>query len=1036
MINGFNTPVFSASEHWDVINWGEGITATVSGDTLTLTSDGARTMNDFSYSENSRKLTEEGIKHVIIENGVTNIGDNAFSYNLIKTVQIPDSVTSIGRDAFYGNSLSFLEIPEGVSIIDNHAFGYNQLVSIAIPGSVSTIGSGAFYSNKLTSIEISEGVSVMGDYAFYNNLLTSVDIPSSMTDIGARAFSNNRLNSVVIPDNVTNIGLEAFEGILESQIVLGSGFSNYLLFSDSMLLGHVGTADGDLVIPDGVTGIQDYAFRGSQLTSVIIPDSVTYIGKGAFQGLEESQISLGSGFTSFLLFNESTLLGHIGTAEGELVVPDGVTAIANSAFSNNKLTSVVLPDGFTSLGQWSFAGNQISSIVFPDSLTTITWGAFSSNNINEINIPETIQKIEFKAFWDNPMESVQVPDSVVEIGNKAFPCLEENIILGAGYSEYFIIDGTVLKGHIGKQSDGILTIPDGITEIEEWAFEAKELTELNIPQSVVKIGTAAFMDNKLTELNFPDNLAVIEHTSFSRNMLTEVFIPDTVHTIGSAAFSGNNIFGFRLSNNIDIVYGSNKNSLGNYDEILFEKYRLAGKIAGEYSIYYNVRFLDYDGTVIKTNQVIHGQSAVPPVAPVRSGYTFNNWSGDFTEVTSNIDIVAQYSLITPTPSPNPAPTPAPALPSTPVNIVLPLISENGILVEESVVDAILKIKDEEVFEVKIPDDLKSLLIPKEVINLLLDSNIKLDVEGKGVKYSLPISFFKDNSEIELIMNELSAEEHAKYESLINSTGAKMLTNPITFEIYVDNKIVTSFGSYVPRTFELPSSYDPSDGITGVVFNEDGTFRTVPTYVFNEDGVYFARVNSLSNSTYALISMNISISSVDGRWSEKIVNDMASKMILTNINSFTPTKGMRRLDFAIYIKNALGLSDSTQVSTFTDVQSNMDLNSTIMALVEKGIVNGYPDGSFKPEKLISREEMAAMIINAKAYLDFTDLQTSRITKFSDVSQISNWAYGMKELVNYGIYNGYEDKTLRPQDTITHEEGLAVISNVLKNTGLSN
>ena len=58
---------------------------------------------------------------------------------------------------------------------------------------------------------------------------------------------------------------------------------------------------------------------------------------------------------------------------------------------------------------------------------------------------------------------------------------------------------------------------------------------------------------------------------------------------------------------------------------------------------YTVRFLDWDNSVISTQTVTSGGSATPPPNPTRDGYTFTGWLGDYTNVTANVDIIAQYT---------------------------------------------------------------------------------------------------------------------------------------------------------------------------------------------------------------------------------------------------------------------------------------------------------------------------------------------------------------------------------------------------------
>jgi tetratricopeptide (TPR) repeat protein len=213
---------------------------------------------------------------VVIPEGVTSIGGKAFAENQLTSVVIPEGVTSIGREAFYGNYLTSVVIPEGVTSIGGEAFAENQLTSVVIPKSVASIGEGAFYGNHLTSVVISESVTSIGDRAFSCNHLTSIVIPEGVTSIGNFAFSCNHLTSIVIPEGVTSIGGKAFAKNQLTSIVIPKGVISIgeKAFSNNQLT--------SVVIPEGVTSIGKEAFYGNKLTSVVITKGVTHIGENAF----------------------------------------------------------------------------------------------------------------------------------------------------------------------------------------------------------------------------------------------------------------------------------------------------------------------------------------------------------------------------------------------------------------------------------------------------------------------------------------------------------------------------------------------------------------------------------------------------------------------------------------------------------------------------------------------------------------------------------------------------------------------------------
>ena len=189
-----------------------------------LTITGTGEMTDYSNSDRS-PWYGQNIKRIIIEDGVSTIGKDAFSLcGNLTSVTIPNSVTTIGDDAFSNcDDLTSVNIPNGVTTIGDRAFiGCNSLTSINIPNSVTTIGNSTFINcYALTSVTIPNGVTTIGDNTFsYCRHLTSITIPNSVTTIGMYAFNFCKsLTSVTIPNSVTTIGMYAFSDCTKLQKV-------------------------------------------------------------------------------------------------------------------------------------------------------------------------------------------------------------------------------------------------------------------------------------------------------------------------------------------------------------------------------------------------------------------------------------------------------------------------------------------------------------------------------------------------------------------------------------------------------------------------------------------------------------------------------------------------------------------------------------------------------------------------------------------------------------------------------------------------
>ena len=302
---------------------------------LTISGNG-RMKNYMNYEVDMDCYTEwgENIKSVIIQNNVTTIGDYAFyGCKSLTSVSISDSVTSIGYDAFCGcTGLTSITIPDSVTSIEFAAFeGCTNLTSITFSDSTTYIGIGAFYNSAWynnqpdgivyagkvvygykgempadTAIVIQDGVKAIANNAFEGCTgLKSITIPDSVNFIGKSVFSGcTDLTSITLPDSLTSIGEFAFydtawyinqpDGMIyagkvayeykgdfptETSIVIPNGIKKIANCAFRRCFLH----NVNIIIPDSVTTIGDYAFEGSALESITIPDSVTSIGMGAFQ---------------------------------------------------------------------------------------------------------------------------------------------------------------------------------------------------------------------------------------------------------------------------------------------------------------------------------------------------------------------------------------------------------------------------------------------------------------------------------------------------------------------------------------------------------------------------------------------------------------------------------------------------------------------------------------------------------------------------------------------------------------------------------
>ena len=374
--------------------------------------------------------------------------------------------------------------------------------------------------------------------------VTDLVIPATygrkpVTSIGFDAFYYcTGLTSVTIPDSVTSIGFDAFSGCtgLTSIYYTGDiadwcGISKLqnLMSSSRTLYINGEKVDGELVIPDGVTSIGDYAFRGcTGLTSVTIPDSVTSIGSSAFYYC--------TGLTS-------------------IIIPDGVTSIGDWAFSGCRgLTSITIPDSVTSIGSSAFQScTGLTSITIPDSVTSIGSSAFSGcTSLTSVTIPDSVTSIGFDAFSGcTGLTSVTIGNSVESIGYSAFSgCYK--LVEVYNKSSLNITIGSSNNGDIGYYAKNIYTQEGGswLTDTEDgYRFLYDDAnnkgyllgyygsdTSITLPESFSAHNGETITEYEIYPWAFSNgdfNLLV-----GGSNRVMSITIPDSVTSIGSSAFEG------------------------------------------------------------------------------------------------------------------------------------------------------------------------------------------------------------------------------------------------------------------------------------------------------------------------------------------------------------------------------------------------------------------------------------------------------------------------------------------------------------------
>ena len=506
-----------------------------------LTISGTGAMADYDQTTAPWAFLADQITRVVITDGVSAIGNNAFSgCTALNDVFVKsDNVPTIGSNAF--NASAPIYVPQGMGAAYQQAWtDYANRI-----GEFMSCGAGAMAVYDATTHTLTIcGTGAMADFASASDQpwaslqgqIQQVVVEGTITAIGTNAFAScSALTAATLEGTGTTIADGAFNGnatgrriFVPAAAIAGYGESTYATDiyatgscgatgSEESITWELNAATKALVI-SGTGAMFDFSTNNmpwfpvrANITSITIEPGVTTIGNNAFRECGSlTTVSLPDGLTT-LGTSAFTSCGSLAS----IVLPEGLTTIGNSSFYGcTGLVSVNIPAGVTTLGSSVFQNcTGLVSVNIPDGVTSIGSSAFANcAALTDINIPAGVTEISGNAFRGcSGLTSIVIPDGVTSIGSNAF------------------------YGCTGLTS---IDIPAGVTSIGNGAFEGcSSLAVANIPANVTSIGTWAFSGTSLTTVSLPAGLTTLGSSAFRECAgLTTVSLPSSVTSVGSYAF--------------------------------------------------------------------------------------------------------------------------------------------------------------------------------------------------------------------------------------------------------------------------------------------------------------------------------------------------------------------------------------------------------------------------------------------------------------------------------------------------------------------
>ena len=233
---------------------------------------------------------------------------------------------------------------------------------------------------------------------------------------------------------------------------------------------------------------------------------------------------------------ENGVLESYWGEDKDVVIPDGVTKIASSAFNNDDwIESIVIPDTVTEIDNGAFYWcKNLREINLPDSITEIGEYAFKDcSSLEEIIVPGSVKEIKNSLFDDCvSLKHVKLSEGVKTIGNAAFHGCENLETIEFPESLEAVCTGA-LQGTAWLEKNQVLIVHNVLVDVDE-NMEG----EFEIPEGVTTIGECAFSGcSSLLDVYISNTVTTIEEGAFSEcQCLRNVYVPSSVTYIAPGAF--------------------------------------------------------------------------------------------------------------------------------------------------------------------------------------------------------------------------------------------------------------------------------------------------------------------------------------------------------------------------------------------------------------------------------------------------------------------------------------------------------------------
>ena len=339
----------------------------------------------------------------------------------------------------------------------------------------------------------------------------------------------------------------------------------------------------------------------------------------------------------------------------------------------------------------------------------------------------------------------------------------------------------------------------------------------------------------------------------------------------------------------------------------------------------------------------------------------------------------------------------------------------------------------------------------------------LQLSGERTSYTIPLAGLKldaiaqqlgtgiENVLLRFTANKQGGTEAADLQKLAAAAGSKPLTEAVLFEVEAVTKegkaaAVAVNTPTAVREIKLNQTIVPGNSTIVQLITGSNQLQFVPAMFMMKDGQMTAVLKGGNDdASYMVIENHKAFSDLDKHWAKADIELLANKLVVDGVaeKRFDADRHITRAEFATLLVRALGLDAATvkNKSDFSDVAANDWYAEAVTAAATAGLLGGYEDGTFRPNREITRAEQAGMMVRALRMvgLETGMTQTKQeeiLAAFKDAGQIG-WAKAdVAAALQAGLMNGMTSDTIDAQSFATRAQSAVVLKRFLGKAGFIN